>query len=150
MAIRYLEGPRSSAAEFPSVGRSVGDERERLLGVGPDAWLLVAEDGATTGLGFDFDRFDVAVDQSHAWTGLSIRGPNALAVLAKGCVLDLDPQQFSSGACATTGFAHMRVVLWRPSEESRYDLLVGRSYAFSLWEWLSEATLEFGCEERRT
>jgi len=147
--VRYLEGARSLAAALPSIGRSAGDARECLLGIGPDSWLFVAEDGATASRGMDADRFDVALDQSHAWTRLSVSGSNALAVLAKGCVLDLDPQQFPPGACACTGFARMRVVLWLPGEESRYDLLVGRSYALSLWEWLSEAALEFGCEEEK-
>ena len=145
--VRYLEGARSSEGELPSIGRSAGNERERLLGIGPDTWLLVAEDDATTSRELNSDRFHAALDQSHAWTRLVISGPNARAVLAKGCVLDLDPEQFPGGACAATGFARMRIVLWRPGEGSRYDLLVGRSYALSLWEWLSEAALEFGCKE---
>ncbi|HVM80007.1 MAG TPA: sarcosine oxidase subunit gamma family protein [Stellaceae bacterium] len=145
--VLYLEGARCALEELPPVGQSAGNDRERLLGIGPDAWLLVAEGGATASPGLNSDRFEVALDQSHAWTRLGISGPSAPAVLAKGCVLDLDSQQFPPGACAVTGFARMRVVLWRPAEHLRYDLLVGRSYALSLWEWLSEAALEFRCEE---
>jgi len=40
--------------------------------------------------------------------------------------------------------ARMRVVLWRSSMESRYEMLVGRSHALSLWSWLIDAAVEYG------
>ena len=145
--IHHLEGLRqgSSVPDLPSVGKSIGSDKSRLLGIGPATWLLVADGAAPPSL-----EFEISVDQSHAWTRLSISGPASRPLLAKGCVLDLDPKQFPSGACAATGIARMRVVLWRADDDMRYDLLVGRSYAVSLWEWLMEAALEFGCEEVAT
>ncbi len=45
--------------------------------------------------------------------------------------------------------ARMRVVLWRPSMESRYEMLVGRSYALSLWCWLIDAAAEYGPQQTK-
>lgn len=148
--VHHLEGARTGTTVLPPIGRSAGTDHERMLGIGPDTWILVAEGDATGGRTLEAATFEVALDQTHAWTRLSISGSNARAMLMKGCVLDLDPEQFLSGACAATGIARMRVVLWRPAQDLRFDLLVGRSYALSLWEWLSEAALEFGCEEVKT
>ena len=50
---------------------------------------------------------------------------------------------FAAGACCATGFARMRVVLWRPEVEARYEMLVGRSYALSLWHWLIDAAAQY-------
>ena len=52
-----------------------------------------------------------------------------------------------AGAPAAARAARLRILLWRPAEDLRYDLSTGRGWALWLWKWLGEAALEFGGEE---
>jgi sarcosine oxidase subunit gamma len=134
-------------AELPDIGRSGGRNGARLLGLGPDIWLLVCDasvsvpDALTLG-GPIGHAFEVTLDKTHAYTRIEIRGIHAIEFIAKACALDLHPRNFALGACAAAGFAGMRVIMWR--EADQFDLLVGRSYAVSLWEWMVDAAAEYG------
>jgi sarcosine oxidase subunit gamma len=64
-------------------------------------------------------------------------------VLQKGCAVDLHPRVFTSQSCVSTALARVRVTL-RQSASERYELLVERSYARYLHEWLLDAALEYG------
>ncbi|MCC7047428.1 MAG: hypothetical protein IT562_12020 [Alphaproteobacteria bacterium] len=138
--VTYLEGAPAGRS-LPTAGRFARLGSAVLLPTGPDIYLLI---GAHSDAAAIPESFDLAVDQSDAWSQLAIIGPEAAAVLAKGSALDLHPRHFPTGACAAAGFARLRAVLWR-SDAERFDLLIGRSHARSLWEWLADATLEYGC-----
>jgi sarcosine oxidase subunit gamma len=130
---------------LPDVGaiRSAGGSF--LLGTGFGRWLLIVEEKAADTartLEHVADAFDIALEAADAWTQFAISGSAALDLLAKGCALDLHPRVFSKDVCATTRFAQARCVLFRAANSHR--LLVGRSYAVSLAEWLVEAAEEFG------
>ena len=88
--------------------------------------------------------FEVAVETGDAWTQFAISGSASRDLLAKGCALDLHPSAFREGGCAVTRFAQLRCVLHHVGVG--YRLLVGRSHAASLAEWLVEAAAEFGLE----
>lgn len=139
----YLEGPRPGPS-LPAAGRYARIGGAVLLPTGPDIFLLVGDcrDVATLS-----SSFDLAVDVSDAWLQLAISGAAATGLLAKGSAIDLHPAQFPPGACAAAGFARLRTILWR-LEAARFDLLVARSHARSLWEWLADATAEYGCLEQ--
>jgi hypothetical protein len=77
------------------------------------------------------------------WVRLRITGPTARDVLAKGISLDLHPKVFQIGRGAHTGLHHTGVFLERVEDES-YEIYVPRTYAESIWEWLSDAALPFG------
>ena len=85
--------------------------------------------------------FEVAVETGDAWTQFAISGSASRDLLAKGCALDLHPSAFREGGCAVTRFAQFRCVLHHVGVG--YRLLVGRSHAASLAEWLIEAAAEF-------
>ena len=146
--IWQLEGPRDivRASSLPRPGRCLAHESGLVLCIGPDVYLHL-------GAGADIDAwragFRAVIEMSSAWTHLAVEGPHAIGLLRKGCAVDLHPRVFSAGACAATGMARMRVVLWRPGVDSRYELLVGRSYALSLWSWLMEAAEEYGGEREK-
>jgi sarcosine oxidase subunit gamma len=127
--------------DLPTPGRSGGRDGGQLLSIGPSIWLFVGEP-PTAGSSFG-EAFDAAVDVSDGWTRLVVNGKRSTELLAKGCALDFHPSRFPPGSCAATGFARMRTIVWR-SLDARFDLLVGRSYALSFWDWLAEAALEFG------
>jgi sarcosine oxidase subunit gamma len=152
-----LARPRSGAAlgfvlatfgteALPRIGASACANGTFLLGAGPGLWLLIASAGGAS----QFpdanveEAFDIAVDTTDAWTQFAIVGSAARDLLAKGCALDLHPRVFREGCCAVTRFAQLRCVLHHSGVG--YRLLVGRSYAVSLAEWLIEAGAEFGLE----
>lgn len=153
-ALLQLEGARPgpeltaflanlAATALPAVGETRGADAA-LLGIGPSIWLLVvtealpAQLGPIEGLG---RAFEVVVDASHAYACIEIAGAKAGELLAKGCALDLHPRQFPSGACASTSIGGMRTIIRRAPD--RFQVLVARSYAHSLWHWLLDAGQEY-------
>ena len=134
------------AEKLPSIGTSAAASGAFLLGIGPGLWLLIAFENAPP----DFPgakleaAFEVAVETGDAWTQFAISGSASRDLLAKGCALDLHPSAFREGGCAVTRFAQLRCVLHNMG--ATYRLLVGRSYAVSLSEWLIEAAAEFRLE----
>jgi sarcosine oxidase, subunit gamma len=130
---------------LPYIGETRSGDGSFLLGIGPERWLLIIsdEDGrnALAQLG---ESFEIAIEAGDAWMQLAISGSAAVDLLAKGCALDLHPNVFPEGACATTRFAQLRCVLLHAADG--YRLFIGRSYAVSLAEWLIEAAQEFRLE----
>jgi sarcosine oxidase subunit gamma len=143
-AILHLEGRRLGVgvadATLPAAGRCISDDAGLLLSIGPDVWFRV---GTVDDTAAWTARFEAVVDVSSGWSCLALEGPKAVALLRKGCAVDLHERMFPPGSCCATGMARMRVVLWRPGIESRYEMLVGRSYALSLWSWLIDAAAEY-------
>jgi sarcosine oxidase subunit gamma len=143
-AIHHLEVRREGV--LPAAGRCMADDAGLLLSIGPDVYLHVGGDYSSAALRA---RFDVVVDVSSAWTRLAFAGDKAVDLLRKGCAVDLHPRTFPAGTCCATGFARMRVVLWRPDTDARYEMLVARSYALSLWTWLIDAAAQYGGQQTK-
>jgi sarcosine oxidase subunit gamma len=144
--IAHLEGARPGPGlesflagygvrSLPGPGRFAAGDTGTLLPIGPSMWLHL---GATPAAG----AFAVEIDATHAWTRLVVAGSAAPRLLAKGCALDLHPSRFPLGSSAAAGFARLRTIIWR-SQQDQFEMLVGRSYARALWEWLIEAAAEF-------
>ena len=123
------------ARSLPDAGGFVSSAAGVLVPAGPAIWLSI---GAPP----DPAAFAVSLDLSGAWTQIVIAGSAATGLLAKGCALDLHLARFPPGACAAAGFARLRTIIWRPQQD-RFHMLVGRSYARALWEWLEDAAAEF-------
>jgi sarcosine oxidase subunit gamma len=115
----------------------------RILGLGPDEWLVTAEGGAPDLL----PRLERAVagrraavtDLSASRVTLEIAGGGARALLAAGCGLDLHPRVFGPGQCAQTLLARVQVILDQLGDAPYYRMLVRRSYAGWLADWLIDA-----------
>jgi sarcosine oxidase subunit gamma len=146
--IFHLEGRRDGVTDamLPPAGRCLSDGAALLLSIGPDVYLRVG--GETDSAALD-TRFQAVVDVGSAWTHLAFEGPKAVELLRKGCAVDLHPRVFAAGACCAAGFAGTRVVLWRPCTDARYEMLLGRSYALSLWSWLIEAAAQYGAPQTK-
>jgi sarcosine oxidase subunit gamma len=138
-ALFGLAGP-PRAGELLALGGAL------FLGTAPDRCLHISSEQNSPSLQSELTKaaavFSIAVDASDTWTQLAIEGSASLDLLAKGCTLDLHPSVFSEGRCAVTRFAQVRCVLFRSGTSFR--LMIGRSYAHSLAEWLVEAAQEFG------
>ena len=85
------------------------------------------------------------IDQSGGRAMLEISGPMVREVLRKGVTLDLHPEVFRLAEVALTSISHISALLCRTGEDT-FLLAVPRSYAGSLWHWLSVSAAEFGYE----
>ena len=86
----------------------------------------------------------VLINQSHGRAVVSVGGPNARDVLAKGFEIDLHPRAFQPGDAAVTVAAGISAILWQLDDRPTYEIAVPRSMAGSLWHWLSASAAEFG------
>jgi sarcosine oxidase subunit gamma len=127
-----------------AVNRWSGDDPV-FCRIGPDAWLLVSAQHAAGDL-VEAVRLSckrrscAATDISDAQVTLAIEGPQATDLLARGCGLDFTDAAFGQDACARTRFAQLPVVLRRVSHE-RFELMVDRSAARWLFDWLQDAAV---------
>lgn len=122
------------------------------LWLAPDEWLIVGpRDDATAGreaalvgtLRVALAGQHVAVtDVSEARTILTVAGPRARDLLAKGTPLDLHPRVFGPASCAQTALAATNVILRQLDDRPSYEIYILNSFADYLWSWL-----EGGCRE---
>ena len=126
-------------------GMSSGDEATTVMTLGPGRYMIVSSDaGLREGLKEQLDaEMAVITDLGHARTVLRISGPAATKVLRKGLTLDLDPGVFPERAVAQTAIHHIGSLVHRRDAET-FDLFVFRGFALSFWEWLTDASLEYG------
>lgn len=121
-----------------------------VLWLGPDEWLIIGppdsapnlEHRLRTALAAAPDAGPVAiVDVSANRTTLELSRPDAHAILAGGCSIDLHPRAFGPGRCAQTLVSRAGVILWQTAVEPAptYRLLVRPSFAAYLAAWLTDA-----------
>jgi sarcosine oxidase, subunit gamma len=117
------------------------------LWLGPDEWLLLAEQGDAEAI---FGQIEAAlagtphscVDVSHRSCGFTVKGPYAAAVINHGCPLDLSQVSFPDGMCTRTLFEKAEIILWR-AEKHAYHVEIERSFAPYVWNMLVEGREEF-------
>ncbi len=125
------------------------------LWLGPDQWLLTCPaDDAT----FFINTLRQALAGSHTAltdvtdgrVALTLAGPSARELLAKGCPLDLHPRAFGPGRCAQSLLAKADVLLHLRADDPltgpTFDLYVARSFADYAWSWLEDAGREYGVQ----
>lgn len=109
------------------------------LWLGPDEWLVIAEDGSDIGNSLmqaarNSGALHSATDVSHRNTAILVSGPGAAAAINAGCPQDLSLKVFPVGACSRTVFGKVEIVLLRTGDEA-FRMEVWRSfsdYAFGL------------------
>lgn len=110
--------------------------------IAPDTWLLLSAwheaaellPAVRTACG---RRSYAVTDISDSLATIAIEGTLAVAVLARGCGIDLASEAFGNFACARTRLAGLAVVLRRVTSE-KYECSVDRSAAQWLYEWLED------------
>ena len=122
----------------------------RVFWLGPDEWLLTCDLAVETNLYAGLSDlmascFCSVTEVSGGQTIIRLSGRNAVDVLAKGCTIDLHPRVFAPGQCAQTNLAKT-VVLLRPcvSNTPAYEIIVRRSFADYLWQWILKSAVEYG------
>jgi sarcosine oxidase, subunit gamma len=149
------DGPAAAAAgkalggELPTVpctASRIGDVE--VLWLGPDEWLLVTDPGrqeelavlVRTAIG---DEPGAVVDVSAQRTALSLSGPAAREVLARGCAIDFDPRVAPVGTCVQTLVARTGVtIVVRDEQASEFLVLVRASFAEYFAAWLVDACID--------
>ena len=120
------------------------------LWLGPDEWLVVTPPDAQAPLA---ESLEAALQGVHAsvadvtggQTVITLSGPKAREVLAKGCPLDLHPTVFRPGDCTQTLLAKSNVTLRCVDDSPSFELTVRRSFAEYAALWLQDAAQEYGC-----
>ena len=107
--------------------------------VGPDEWLVLADNGAEIPMTHAAASI---VDVSHRDTALLVSGPHAAWAINAFCPLDLHLSAFSVGMCTRTTFGKAKIVLWRTAVDT-FRIDVARSFAAYVWACLEEARREF-------
>jgi methylglutamate dehydrogenase subunit D len=79
---------------------------------------------------------------SHSRTRIFIEGAHAREVLSKGIPLDFYPTVFKPGMFAMTGIHHTPVLVHCVSDH-RFEIYALRTFALSVYDWLTDAALEF-------
>ena len=112
--------------------RAAVEGARAALWLGPDEWLLIAEDagpelsGALEAALAGFPHS--LVDVSHRQCAIELAGPGAARLLNAGVPLDLDLEAFPVGMAARTVLLKAEATLWR-REAERFRLEIARSFA---------------------
>ncbi len=112
--------------------------------LGPDEWLVLSQlfiSHEVMGKLVEVvsKRFATWVDVTNAQTVIRVTGPKAADLLSRGISYDLHPSVFSVGDCVQTVMARVPVtVLKHESDVQTIDLIVKRSFAEYLWNWLND------------
>jgi sarcosine oxidase subunit gamma len=144
----------ATGVDLPIVANSVLSAGDlSILWLGPDEWWLVGPDQKRTEL---VDRLRRAfagqhaavTDVSESRTTISITGPAAREVLARGISLDLHPRVFGPGQCAQTGMSKANVLLHQTDDRPSYEIYILKSFADYLWRWIGLVAEDFGLAVR--
>jgi sarcosine oxidase subunit gamma len=137
--------------EPPVTPNTVAEGRDVIVcWLGPSEWLVLCAadaqqswlDGLRKALA---EVHSAVVDLSGGQTLIAIGGEHAADVLAKGTPLDLHPRAFGAGACARTLIAKSAVFIRMIEPGRAFEVVVRRSFADYLWQWLRDAADEYGC-----
>ncbi|WP_404415325.1 sarcosine oxidase subunit gamma family protein [Vreelandella aquamarina] len=129
-------------------GLTLDDSGQRSVQwLSPDEWLVIVPDGEAfeleTALRHELADAHYAIsDVSGGQTLLELEGEGATEVLMKSVIYDVHPSHFKVGKGVTTVFAKATVILRRPSD-TRWELVVRRSFADYTYRWLLDAGDEF-------
>lgn len=133
---------------LPEPGRVSRDART-IYWLGPEEFLIVGSVEDSRAL---TDTLRNELTEHHASTTdlsggqllLTLSGPSARALLSKASTLDLDEQVFSLGQCAQSTFAKASALYALRDTSPVFELIVRRSFADYVAQWLVYAGQEFG------
>ena len=111
-----------------------------LRAAGPGVWYIVGDATLTPHeieqREIRLGRLVTLIDQTHGRVRLELVGPGAGRHLATGTAVDMSPTRFCLGSACETLFGHIGVHITRTGPD-HFEVLVGRSFAWSLWEQMT-------------
>lgn len=128
---------------LPGVGGVADSGFGPVLGLGPDEWLVVGDEGEAARIEAALREAAGAeaaiVDTSEGRVGVRLSGPAARDVLASCVAIDLHPSRFGSGNCAQTLLAKVPVLIHQLDDLPTYCILARPSMASYVVDWLVDA-----------
>jgi len=107
-------------------------------------WLIVTHPGDEDALSYRLEESGAVVNVvTDAKVDLRLEGRHARDLLAVGCGIDLHPSAFQNGSVVSTLIGKVRVLLRKTETRNQFQILVDRSYAAFLWDWMSKVSQEF-------
>jgi sarcosine oxidase subunit gamma len=140
----------ATGVDLPLVANTVTAAGDiRMLWLGPNEWWVVATDARRVEL---IERLRQAfnglhtnvTDVSESRTVISLSGPAARDVLARGISLDLHPRVFGPGQCAQTSMSKANVLLHQVDNTPGYEIYILKSFSDYLWRWIGLIAEDFG------
>ncbi|MGB3900605.1 MAG: hypothetical protein WA973_18865 [Mesorhizobium sp.] len=123
----------SQGLDLPAVNRTGMHEGMRVLRLGNEDILFLAEDAASA-FGQLVDRWNRAEGargysswREEGWAWMRLSGPDAVALMARLCAVDLRPEHFGPDRIAQTRVASIEAVVARGEED--FDILFDISLA---------------------
>ena len=124
----------------PTAGQATTGGAVTALWIQPGAYMLTAAEAGLAARATEaFAGLAAVEDQSHGRTTITITGPAARAVLARGCRLDLHPRAFGPGRAAMTQIAHVGCLVHQRDDAPSFELTVFSTLAEPFFHWLLEA-----------
>jgi len=124
----------------PKVGTTLEADGRTLMRVGPRQFWFVGAEGDE--LADKLTGLCAVTSLSHSRTRIFLEGAPARDVLAKGIPLDFHENAFKPGMFAMTGLHHTPVLVHCTGRD-RFELYALRTFAVTVWDWLTDAALEF-------
>ncbi|WP_319532104.1 sarcosine oxidase subunit gamma family protein [uncultured Cohaesibacter sp.] len=134
---------------LPTKGGLVNEKNgTAALWLGPDEWLILAEDKDPADL---VEAMEAAIGDAHASVvdlsdnrkTLKLSGPNAWTVLNKVSPLDFHPRSWKRNMCAGSLCGTVQAFYWQRSAEPEFYILVRSSFAAYTATLLLDAMQEF-------
>lgn len=110
----------------------------------PDEWMIITKEDQELELeknlriALEGEHFAV-INVTGGFTTVKIDGKSSRELISKGTSFDIHPQSFKSGQSAQTHFAHA-VILLELIEKNEFNLVIRRSFAEYLWDYLKDAS----------
>jgi sarcosine oxidase subunit gamma len=136
---------RALGCQWPSEPNTATGETPFVAWLGPAEWAIFApaEQIASTITQTCSGRVHQLVDLSAGRRLWRVEGPQARAVVAMACSLDLHPRAFGPGRCAQSLFADIAALIISQDENRAFDIVADASFAGHLRAWFSDASREF-------
>ena len=126
---------------------SAQSAKARIYWVSPNEWQIVVEGDQTfaieKSLRDSLNGHYALVNVSGGQTLIQLSGANAIKLLMKSVAYDVHISNFSIDKVVTTTFARTQVLMRRLAED-QFELIIRRSFADYIYDWLVQASLEFG------
>ncbi len=134
---------RIAGRQLPMTPNTWNGDDPVICRIAPDIWLLQSalheaadlELAVRAGCG---RRSFTVTDLSDAYVTVALEGPQAVALLARGCGLNFSSSALGEKVCTRTRLAQLPVILRRTTSE-RFECIVDRSVAQYLYDWLQDA-----------
>jgi len=128
--------------------QAVMQDTLRILWNGPQRWWIVQPEDATLlqCLREELGQNAAVSEHSQGRVVLRLRGPSVRDFLAKGSTVDFHPAHFQAGWSRPLTLDHFDVQVHCLDNLASVEIYIARSLAVSFWEWLVDASGEFGTE----